>query len=54
MEVRRVRVRTQATAGAGWPERPAAGGLIEGQGREEDRSRLARLQAAFVSAQEAT
>jgi oligopeptide transport system ATP-binding protein len=43
-----------ATACPWWPELPAAAGLIEGHGKQADRSRLDRLQAAFVSAQEAT
>jgi peptide/nickel transport system ATP-binding protein/oligopeptide transport system ATP-binding protein len=43
-----------ATACPWWPELPAAAALLEGRGTEQDRSRLDRLQAAFVSAQEAT
>jgi peptide/nickel transport system ATP-binding protein/oligopeptide transport system ATP-binding protein len=43
-----------ATACPWWPDLPAAARPIEGHGTEQDRSRLDRLQAAFVSAQEAT
>jgi oligopeptide/dipeptide ABC transporter ATP-binding protein len=45
---------SHATACPWWPDLPAAAGLIEGHGNEQDRNRLDRLQAAFVSAQEAT
>jgi oligopeptide/dipeptide ABC transporter ATP-binding protein len=43
-----------ATACPWWPDLPPALGLVEGRGNEEDRRRLDRLQAAFVSAQETT
>jgi peptide/nickel transport system ATP-binding protein/oligopeptide transport system ATP-binding protein len=42
-----------ATACPYWPEFPPASALAESRGQEQDRIRLARLQAAFVS-QEAT
>jgi peptide/nickel transport system ATP-binding protein/oligopeptide transport system ATP-binding protein len=42
-----------ATACPYWPEFPPASALAESMGQEQDRIRLARLQAAFVS-QEAT
>jgi oligopeptide/dipeptide ABC transporter ATP-binding protein len=43
-----------ATACPWWPELPPAAALLEGRGTAQDRSRLDRLQAAFVPAQEAT
>ena len=43
-----------ATACPWWPDLPPAATLLEGRGTAQDRSRLDRLQAAFVSTQEAT
>jgi peptide/nickel transport system ATP-binding protein/oligopeptide transport system ATP-binding protein len=40
-----------ATACPYWPEFPPAPALVEATGQNQDRIRLARLQAAFVSAQ---
>jgi peptide/nickel transport system ATP-binding protein/oligopeptide transport system ATP-binding protein len=43
-----------ATACPWWPDLPPTAGLVEGRSNEQDKIRLDRLQAAFVSAQEAT
>ena len=45
---------SHATACPWWPDLPPAAALLEGRGTEQDRSRLDRLQAAFVSTEEAT